>query len=284
MRYEEQKKLNLKVHQDDFSMYLQYQFQNDTIKQLDYILQNKLKTLDWLYLAALPKSGSTFIAKKLTSLLAQQGYIHGFPFGYSMDRPQDLDIMYIAMLSQNKFVCQSHTSGSLFNTELMRRYHIKPVILMRDLRDQLLSNHDHFYTRKEGLLSPIGSVQSMKDENWFEKDRLERLRHLIKFILPGIVDWCNKWYENRSRVEHLVIKYEELHTNKITLFERVLDFYGLSVSEEILKENLEKDQEKELQRLNKAIPSRWKTEFPEELLPEFKAVAGKTMERWGYAW
>jgi hypothetical protein len=224
----------------------------------------------------MPKSGSTYITQKLVS-------ITGFQFGrfisYFLDMEQNIDLNMIPKFYNKNIVCQMHTPGKLFNIELMKKFNIKPVILIRDPRDWVLSVHDHLF--REPPLFPCGRIIP----EWFEFEYKERIKYLIYHFLPSIVAWIRSWLENKYHIEHIVVNYEDLlisNKTKYNLFKKILNFYNLDRYIENLKEKIDKDTQNQIRRKNVARLNRWKSEMDSEHLELFDKITGNLIELLGY--
>ena len=225
----------------------------------------------WVFVACMSKSGSTYICNKLCSIT---GYKSMSPRSYFMDLEQTIDIRMVKHLLDMKIVCQMHTPGKLFNIEIMKRYGIKPVILIRDPRDVILSFHDHL--QNEVPLGPFGRI----DPQWYELEYDNRIEYLLYHFLPSIVAWYRYWLQNKHHLEHMLVKYEDLlisEESKLQLFQNILRFNGLEELADGLGA-LPPDSAKELSRTNVAALSRWKSEMNKHHLNLFDKISGDTLD------
>jgi hypothetical protein len=129
----------------------------------------------------------------------------------------------------------------------MNRHGIRPVLLIRDPRDVIVSHHDHLFL--EAPISPMVRIEP----DWYEWDKEKRIEYLMYHLLPYVVAWYRTWWQNKSRIEHLVVRYEELlgsEESKFQLFERILAFHGLERYVPRMKECLEVDTKLEMRRAN----------------------------------
>lgn len=262
------------THRRQFERYMANSRPLELLRTLFFTIKPS-STPPWIFIACMPKSGSTFISQKLASIT---GYSHARPISYYMDIEQNIDVRMVPRLLRKKIVCQMHTPGRLFNIDVMRHYGIRPVILIRDPRDVLLSSHDHFF--RETPVGPMGSL----DPDWFNWDFEQRLEYLIIHELPRIREWYELWWANKFRIDHLVVRYEELVRSpetKLDLFERILKFYKLEAFLPGLA-RLADDTDKELRRANVMQAGRWREGFSDFNLKNFDRVGGKLLDLLGY--
>ena len=103
-----------------------------------------------IFVACFPKSGSTYV----TTLLSE---LTGFPIVPAVQffgqNEQDLFEPALQPFRGRSTVTQQHVKGTNNNLRLMKEYGIRPVVLVRDIFDVLLSLHDHF--EREGIHTPV---------------------------------------------------------------------------------------------------------------------------------
>jgi hypothetical protein len=231
---------------------------------------------NWIFVACMMKSGSSYITRKLRNAT---GYRQKSPVSYYVDMDHNIDIRMMDSMIRRRLVCQLHTPGNLYNIELMNRYGIRPVLLIRDPRDVIVSHHDHFFL--ETPISPMVRIEP----GWYAWDKEKRIEYLMYHLLPYVVAWYRTWWQNKGRIEHLVVRYEELlgsEESKFQLFERILVFHGLERFVPRMKECLEVDTELEMRRANIMKLNRWKDEISESNMAIFNAIVGDTLSLLGY--
>lgn len=172
-----------------------------------------------LFVTAMPKTASTFLVKSLADVT---GYIQFF-LGYDHLNEQDLYLPKLIDSYAMNVVCHQHTRATKRNLELIREFRIRPVVLVRDLRDVAVSLHDHL--RNDSRLVPIFYA----GERYFDLSREAQLDAIVELAVPWLVQFYAGWQEaSRSgEIETLWLDYEEVAREPASAIRRVLSFYRL---------------------------------------------------------
>jgi hypothetical protein len=185
---------------------------------------------EYIFLASMPKSGSTFTRRALE-------HATGFEtrqLCYACDQTeQELYLPRVVDAFTRPTVSQQHTRATDANLEMMRRFGIRPVIIVRDVFDCVVSLAEHLF--REGIdeyFSGIYATPAMAALN------LER-RHdlLITFALPWYFSFFASWHDacRAGRVDALWTNYKALTTDWAGEIGRILGHYGITKSRETLE-------------------------------------------------
>jgi tetratricopeptide (TPR) repeat protein len=173
-----------------------------------------------LFIACAPKSGSTFLKNLLLDLTRFKDL---FSVHAGLQNEQDLDLPQLAKFAQTDTVTQQHCRASEANIHLMQAFGIRPVVLVRDIFDTVVSLRD-FY---DG-----GFVYStfFERESYVRLSEEEKLDMLIDFAVPWYFQFAASWQraERDGRLDVHWLTYEELTVDTPTALERVLAFHGIS--------------------------------------------------------
>jgi len=179
-----------------------------------------------ILLSCFPKSGSSHVADVLSR-------VTGFPkigaVQFYGQNEQDLYEPALRVLATTSSVTQQHVKGTNVNVDLMQRYGIRPVILVRNVFDALVSLHDHF--ERENFDTPVGFVHREYRTMSFE----DRLRFLVHLHLPWYLHFVMSWREAAERLQVLWTSYEEVFADQEAGVRRILDFYGLDATQEDIR-------------------------------------------------
>ena len=183
-----------------------------------------------VFIACFPKSGSTHLSEVLCRIT---GFPHIGAVQFYGQSEQDLYEPALRVLETTSSVTQQHVKGTATNVMLMQRYGIRPIVLVRDVLDALVSLHDHF--ERESTETPVGFVHREYRSMSFE----ERLSFLVHLHLPWYLHFLMSWREAAERLEVLWTSYEEIFADQAAGVRRILDFYGLKVEEEEIRRGIE---------------------------------------------
>src|SRR5438552_7435823 len=90
---------------------------------------------DHLLIACFPKSGSTYLAKTLSAITGLPTRHACATFG---NNDQDICERKLRGLSRRS-VIQQHVKGTNNNVALMKHYGVRPIVLVRDIYDTIIS-------------------------------------------------------------------------------------------------------------------------------------------------
>jgi len=223
---------------------------------------------EYLFIASMPKSGSTFMAKALEELT---GYRYaGLTYGYERD-DQNLYLPKLIDAYTSGTVTHQHVRATGPNTELFSRFGIRPVVLTRNIFDVVISIRDHVLN--EGPAFP----SFFCDEGFANLDQTLQLDFIIELGVPWYYNFYVSWYE-ASRVgalEALWLTYDEVVKDWAASLKAVVDFYGLNYSEQQIAaciENTRKKRRSET-RLNKGVPGRGQSALSEDQIAKIVAMS-----------
>ena len=207
-----------------------------------------------VFVACAPKSGSTFL-KKL--LIETTDFRDVFSVYAALQNEQDLDLPQLAHVARKDTVTQQHCRASEANIHLMQAFGIRPLVLVRDIFDTVMSLRD-FY---DG-----GFAYS----TFFERDRYvalgdrQRLDLLIDFVVPWYFQFVASWQraERDQRLEVMWLDYREVVGETEDTLRRVLAFYGLPIAEERVRQAIDtRHHDKRGNRFNRGIAGRGLSEL-----------------------
>jgi len=213
-----------------------------------------------ILLACFPKSGSTFTSSVI-------GKIDGFskiPLVPSYgSREQELDIRGLYKYRNINFVAQHHVRYSMYLEELLQQYNVKPVILVRNIYDCIVSLADHL--RNESLINPFAVIN--EEHIKFTDEQLYRV--IADLVMPWYINFYVGW--KMSSIEPLIVRYEDMIDNPENYFKKIFDVVDVNITSKEIAECIGKVQsEKTL--LNKGIKGRGRS-LPPEVKKHVKRLA-----------
>ena len=241
-----------------------------------------------LFVAGLPKSGTTWLEKMLSTIpgfheimIPEAVYYEQKNIGsHDFDYPTDT----FFRLSKSLSVIKLHVHGSSNNQEILAKEGLKYVVLFRDLRDVAVSYY--FYVRntpwhpEHKTYSKFMSVQ-------------EGLHEFSKVLLPEYKNWVDSW-RSASKELCLIERYEDLRTDTHTVMNRIIDHYQLGLSNELQEQIIEKNsfgnlasgrkagEDNSSSFFRKGVSGDWKNHFDEELKAIYKKQISDFLISEGY--
>jgi len=141
-------------------------------------------------------------------------------------------------------------------------FSIKPVILVRNIFDVVVSIRDHMFN--EGYEFPTFFC----DEKFKNLDEKSQFDFIIEQGIPWYFNFYVSWHKaiSEKRIEGLWLIYEEVVSDWHKALRKVADFYGIDTTDEKIDDALQQTliKRKKKIRLNKGIVGRGFTFLTEE--------------------
>jgi len=175
-----------------------------------------------ILVACMPKSGSSWLSQALEN-------ITGFrrePFSYAFrQNEEEIYLPYLVTTARRDTVTQQHCRATLANLHLMQGFGIKPVVLVRNLLDALVSLVYFYDTGAVHNTFFYGDYQNL--------DRTAQLDLVIESIAPWYIQFFVSWVlaERENKVQLHWITYEDMTNDKATTLKSALAFYDLRKSD-----------------------------------------------------
>ncbi|MEX2577163.1 MAG: sulfotransferase domain-containing protein [Halofilum sp. (in: g-proteobacteria)] len=224
---------------------------------------------DSILITCMPKSGSTFL---LAALEEVTGYQQA-KLIYSWARTDHE--LYLPRLLDAQFrhtVTRHHLRASGPNIELLERFRIKPVVLVRNLYDAAVSVRDHL--EKEGH----HNFPALHAPNEFSQmQRHEQLEFVIDHVMPWYIQFYASWYGPwiAGDMDMLWLRYEELIEDWSSGVLQVLEFYGLESNRAAITKAIEESYRSDLvtKRFNQVVVGRGLDELTEAQRKRIRKLA-----------
>jgi hypothetical protein len=241
-----------------------------------------------LFIAGLPKSGSTWLKKMVSSypgfhgLLIPEASVYDLETGgaHDYDLPNDTFSRFKDML----VVTKMHAPGSSHNVQLLHSADIKYVVLYRDLRDVAVSYF--FYVRKTPWHSeyPIYSELSVR----------EGLKKFADRTLLAYANWIRMWHKNRDPEMAIEVQYEQMLSDTVRVMINIARHFELDSSPETVSDIVEahsfqrlsggrsRGKESQDSFFRKGVSGDWKNHFDPGLKELYKELIGDFLIEFGY--
>lgn len=241
-----------------------------------------------LFVAGLPKSGTTWLERMLSSfpgfhdLLIPDVAAHELRTGGSHDYelPEDMFDRFDRMLVLTKM----HVHGSPHNVEVLRKAGVPYVVLFRDLRDVAVSNF--YYVRNTPWHPEHPVYQSRSLE--------EGLELFAQRTLPAYAAWVRSWHANRDPGRSLEVRYEQMLADPAGTLGSVASHVGLPADEAEIARIVEansfgrlaagrsRGQSDDRSFFRKGVAGDWVNQFTPRLRSVYKDVIGDFLVEFGY--
>ena len=205
-----------------------------------------------IFIACVPKTASTFLKNILLSLT---GYRDMFSVYAAGQTEHELYLPTIRECAHLDTVTQQHCRASDANVHIMQAFGIRPVVLVRNIFDSVMSLLD-FYNKQ-------GAYFNTYFRNDFPSlDEQTKIDLLIDNVMPWYFQFVASWdlVEKQRRLEIHWLTYEKLISDKAVAIQRILNFYGLGAYEKAVASKIqETESESRKIRFNKGVAGRGKT-------------------------
>lgn len=175
-----------------------------------------------IFIACVPKSASTFLKDVLINLT---GYRDLFAVYAAVQNEHELYLPTIREYAKANTVTQQHCRASDANVNIMQAFGIRPIVLVRNIFDSVMSLLD-FYKNQGAYFS------SYFRADFPTLDEETQIDLLIDNVVPWYLQFVASWnlVEAEKRLEISWLSYEELIGDKAASIGNVLRFYGLGAS------------------------------------------------------
>src|SRR5437867_9848766 len=201
-----------------------------------------------LFIACVPKSASTFLKNLLLNVTGYRDLFTVYAAGQS--EPE----LYLPTLPESAHldtVTQQHCRAADANAHLMQAFGIRPVVLVRNIFDSVMSQLD-FHNNGASLTSYFRA-------DWLGLDEETKIDLLIENVIPWYFQFVASWdlAEKQKRLEVHWLSYEDLVADKPSSVLKILEFYGLGASRRGVEQRIgEIESEERKIRFNKGVTGR----------------------------
>lgn len=183
-----------------------------------------------LFVAGLPKSGTTWLEKIVSSypgygeVLIPEVTRHELASGgsHDFDLPPDTFTRFKDMLVLTKM----HVHGSPNNARVLRDSGVPYVVMFRDLRDVAVSNY--FYVKN--------TPWHPEHRHYAGRTVEEGLAVFADRTLRAYADWVISWQANRDPERSTIVRYEEMLADTVGSLRRVASTFALPADESTIRD------------------------------------------------
>jgi hypothetical protein len=187
-----------------------------------------------ILLAAFPKSGSTW----LTSIIAEVPEFKVVPLITMGDRREmEIDREKLVVFNRFNYVSRLHLKYSLPTQELINNFGLRPVVLVRNIFDVIISFKDHIIKGLDRGDNSTHFSMIWVDEDFKKLDPAKRLEFIVDLAIPWYICFFLSWNECRDKI---LITYEDLINDTGGTVKHLLNKLEISASDESISEYIYK--------------------------------------------
>jgi len=173
-----------------------------------------------LLVACQPKSGSTYLTKILANLPGFEEVNLVPEYGR---REQELEENLLIEYQPRNYVAQHHVRYSEVTESLVRRFGLKPIVLVRDVFDVVMSLRDHLVNTN--LSIPMAYVP---DEFLGWPDNIKH-EFIVDMVVPWYFSFYASWYTQENKY---FVTYSDLVSDTQKTIGGIVGTYGIPCTAE----------------------------------------------------
>jgi Sulfotransferase domain len=269
-----------------FIAYPRYYEQLRKSKTQFSIYKNKYRQ-NILFVAGLPKSGTTWLEKMLGSFPGFTDVMIPEAVAYEQKNGQshlfELPGNIFSRFNESLAVLKLHAHGSFRNFSILEKHNLRYVVLYRDLRDVAVSHV--FYVQSTAYHPQHALYKRLNTKH--------ALIHFANTLLPEFIDWVDSWHQHESSPLSYVLKYEDLLKAPYEKLTEVVNHYCINTSDDEIKTIIQKNSfesmkggktsdEGENSFFRKGESGDWKNHFDVELKEIYRIALKDFNDKYGY--
>tara|TARA_Y100000031_G_C8193047_1_gene372344 strand:+ start:393 stop:1172 length:780 start_codon:yes stop_codon:yes gene_type:complete len=253
----------------------------------------------------MPKSGTTWLCQllALTPGMVQlnKSFIRNYPGRPNSINIHDVDPQMLTCAPQNSLsFLKLHLNPYSRNFSILEDHNIKTVVLIRDLRDMLISRQYHVIANKSHW-------DNKRLMNFPPESRLlESMKGVIPELSVNVIDyfifWVNGWIDKTVTDPNktLLIKYEEMNSDLFFVLKKIYKFYEYYIDDAMISKIIIKQKKKHKNEKKRSleenlkligryrstfrqgIVGQWQSEYNSETKDFVKNYAGDILIKSGY--
>ncbi len=254
-----------------------------------------------IFIAGLPKSGTTWLEKLISEIPGyiqlEGSFLRNFKGWKNLEHKHGINQKMINSAPIHKYsFLKRHTHYDAKYIQILKDAGVKPTILIRDIRDMMISRYWHILS--EPTHWQYKEISSLPFDEGFEKSLFGTFKG--EPVIIYFVRWINDWIEyiNKNPNDTILIKYEEMKNDINFTLTKFFHFYGIQYSKMEINNIVLRQKIKHINRVRlsinlnlagrekttfrKGIPGEWKNCFNEVHCMIFKKLAGETLIISGY--
>jgi len=194
------------------------------LDHIDFISERADKRL--IVVAAAPRTGSTFLSNVLSQFTASPYFRLSSAYGTNEN---DLSLPALCFINPTGCVSQLHMKGTYHNAKLIQKFGIKPIILVRNIHDTIISLMNDLKKKRE--IEDYGTGKTGYSFMWQD---MSTKKHDDEQLIDMIIDLAIPWYVNfyvswhrlceQQMIDAKWVTYEDLMKDKNQVVNDILNF------------------------------------------------------------
>lgn len=241
-----------------------------------------------LFVAGLPKSGTTWLEKMLCSLEGFQSVMIPSAVNYEQKHGES----HSFPIPDNTFdafqealvVLKLHAGGSAHNFQVLAKNNLKFVVIYRDLRDVAVS---YIFYVKRTAYHPEHYIYRNLSIN-------AALHKFAETLLPAYMAWIDTWHQYQDNELCYITTYEQLKATPFKTFQEIVKHYHLDISKQEIEKIITLNDFKKLSGgrtsgqsdnqsfFRKGKAGDWVNHFDETLKQLYKAKMDDFLVKYGF--
>lgn len=221
----------------------------------------------YVFVACMPRTASTFLTEALCELT---GFKRVELTDAYAENEQELDVPRLLDAYSYGSVTQQHVVANSRTVKLMSDFEIRPVVLVRDIFDVVVSIRDFLLTEGCGKWPTFFTT----DERFRRLDDAGQYEQIVEVGLPWYFDFFVSWSDVASRgaVETLQLTYETMVVDWPGALGRIAEFYGLVFTTSAIEAALARTRARaDSLRFNQGKPGRGRTVLAAETIERIRS-------------
>lgn len=179
-------------------------------------------------MACMPKSASTFLA---TAVGRMPGFRRCRLTPEWGAREQEICPIRLSRYNHCRYVAQHHIRYSAWTATMIKKYHLTPVVLVRNLADCVISIRDHNRNHPEDGPGPMAHF----DDKYLEMDDAEFEEAIVRLAMPWYLNFYVGW---KSADNVPFFDYEDYTQSPAKIIRTILANAGCEIDECKIKSTL----------------------------------------------
>ena len=186
------------------------------------VLFKKPEKKEIIFIAGLPKSGTTWLESMLQDLNGYNSVMPVDPIIFESNYGESHNFVpsrdFFKKLSDNKWVIKLHSKFSESLNNLFKKHNIKPIIIYRQL-DKVFESHFN-YVRITKFHPDYSLLKSLN-----KKQAIDLIKNKYE---NEFNDWIHGWKNSG----YLCINYEDLVDNTFSVLKKIFTYLGFQVDDQ----------------------------------------------------